>query len=86
MGCELCALVAGDTKTRLYYKDETCTIVDCLTCQVPMAVLSHHGSASKLESELMLEAVNLLFNYESIRTEPRRVPGHEHWHVLGTVK
>lgn len=83
MACELCQLVAGDIKTRLYYKNKTCTIVDCATCLIPMVVLNHHGSATEQEKRLMMATIDALFEYESIRTEARRVPGHEHWHIIG---
>lgn len=83
MNCELCQLVAGDVKTRFYYRDKTCTIVDCLTCHIPMVVLNHHGPASNREKRLMKAVVNYVFGYESIRTEPRRIFDHEHYHIIG---
>lgn len=84
-GCELCDLVTGDIKTRLYYKNKTCTIVDCLTCGEgrPMVVLNHHGYASEGEKRLMMAVVDYLFEYQSIRTTPRRILNHEHWHLEG---
>lgn len=81
MACELCDLVAGDVKTRLYYKDKVCIIVDCLNCGIPMVVIRHHGSASDEEKRLMTNAINSLFTYQSIRTLPRHIPNHEHWHL-----
>ena len=81
--CELCNLASGDIKTRLYYKNKVCTIVDCLTCGIPMCVLNHHGSATEQEKRLMMAVINSLFEYESIRTTPRRILDHEHWHLEG---
>jgi len=83
MACELCQLVAGDIKTRLYYKNKTCTIVDCATCLIPMVVLNHHGAATEQEKRLMMASINALFSYESIRTEPRKIPDHIHYHIIG---
>lgn len=83
MACELCQLVAGDIKTRLYYRNKTCTIVDCATCHIPMVVLNRHGSASEQEKRLMMATIDYLFDYESIRTEPRKIGDHEHWHIIG---
>lgn len=83
MDCELCDLVAGNIKTRKYYRNKTCTIVDCLTCGVPMCVLNHHGLADEGEEHLMLAAINYLFEYQSIRTEPRKIRDHTHYHIIG---
>ncbi len=83
MTCELCDLVSGNIRTRFYYRDKTCTIVDCSTCGIPMVVLNHHGQASDLEKRLMMADVKYLFIYESIRTEPRKIKDHEHWHLEG---
>lgn len=83
MSCELCALVAGNIKTRKYYRNKTCTIVDCLTCGVPMCVLNHHGLADEQEKHLMMSVINYLFEYQSIRTEPRKIRDHTHWHIIG---
>jgi len=88
MQCELCQLVAGNIKTRLYYKNDVCTIVDCSTCSIPMVVLNHHGAADEHEKRLMMNAINTLFSYESIRTEQRKIPAigpdaHIHWHIEG---
>lgn len=83
MGCELCDLVGGNVITRQYYRNKTCIIVDCATCHIPMAVIRHHGPASELEKRLMMAAINYLFEYKSIRTTPRKITDHEHWHIEG---
>ena len=83
MACELCDLVAGDIKTRWYYKDKTCIIVDCLTCKVPMAVLNHHGPATAQEERLLEAVVHYLFPGATIRRDPRQIKDHVHWHILG---
>ena len=83
MDCELCDLVAGNIKTWKYYRNKTCTIVDCLTCGIPMCVLNHHGLADELEKRLMMSAINHLFKYQSIRTERIKIRDHEHWHLEG---
>jgi len=81
--CPLCRLVKGEIKTRKYYRDGACTIVDCLTCKIPMVVVNHHGQASEEERRLMVNAIDYLFEYQSIRRAPRRIADHEHWHVMG---
>ena len=83
--CELCKLVNGNIKTRFYYKNKICVIVDCLTCGPghAMVVLNHHGLANGEEKRLMMATVNYLFAYESIRYEPRKIADHEHWHIEG---
>lgn len=83
MACELCDLVAGDVKTRFYYKNKTCIIVDCLTCHIPMAVLAHHGAASEREKGLIMNAIESLFEYGSIRFTPRKILDHTHYHIEG---
>ena len=85
MGCELCDLVKGDIRTELYYSDKTITIVDCLTCKTPMVVFNHHGEATEREREHALSIINYLFEYDTIRKEPRRLRDHEHWHLEGEV-
>jgi len=81
--CPLCRLVKGDIKTRKYYSDSTCIVVDCLTCRIPMVVVNHHGQATEEEERLMVNAIDYLFNYNSIRYVPRQIADHEHWHVTG---
>jgi len=81
--CELCKLVEGKIKTRLYCRDSELLIVDCLTCRIPMLVFRHHGQADKEQRRRGLNIVDTLFNYKEIRKEARRIPDHEHWHIVG---
>lgn len=85
MNCELCKLVAGNTKTRFYYKDKFCTIVDCLTCGegYPLVVFRRHGEASEYERTFVMTDISYLFEYESVRKKPRKILDHEHWHIEG---
>jgi hypothetical protein len=80
--CELCKLVEGNIRTRKYYRDGNCIIVDCETCRVPMAVINHHGPASEREERLMTAVIHHVFPGASIRKEPRQIKNHVHWHVL----
>ena len=64
--CPLCRLVKGDIKTRKYYSDGTCIVVDCLTCLLPMVVVNHHGQATEEERRLMANAIDYLFEYHSL--------------------
>jgi len=82
-GCPLCRLVEGEIKTHKYYRDVTCIIVDCLTCRIPMVVVNHHGQATEEDKRLMVNAIDYLFEYHSIRRVPRQIVDHEHWHVIG---
>ncbi len=65
--CELCKLVEGKIKTRLYYRDSEFLIVDCLTCRIPMLVFKHHGQANEGQRRRGLNAVDTLFEYKEIR-------------------
>lgn len=80
--CELCRLVDGEVKTRLYYRDDRVVIVDCLTCGIPMLVFGHHGETTDDEKRYALNIINQLFEYESIRTQARKIRDHEHWHII----
>lgn len=82
MSCELCELVSGDVKTKKYYRDENCIIVDCLTCRIPMAVINHHGPAASREERLMEATIHHLFPGASIRKTPRKIKDHVHWHIM----
>ena len=81
--CELCCLVAGDAKTRLYYRNKTCTIVDCIDCKVPMAVLNYHGPADVRDERIMENSIHYLFPDATIRKEMRKIKSHLHWHIIG---
>lgn len=92
MTCELCDLVTNrNIITRHYYTDKTITIVDCKSCItklelgeiIPLVVFRHHGEATDLERRLAMVIVDYLFEYKSIRKEPRQIMDHEHWHVIG---
>jgi len=83
MSCELCELVKGNIITKLWYRNDLATIVDCATCNIPMLVFNHCGEATERERRLALARVNALLEYESIRTAPRKVMDHEHWHIIG---
>lgn len=84
MDCELCDLVINrKIVTRHYYTNETITIVDCTTCKIPMVVFNHHGQATEKERRLAMAVVDHLFEYQSIRMEPRRILDHTHYHIIG---
>jgi len=81
--CELCKLVRGNIKTRLYCRSSELIIVDCQTCQIPMLVFKNHGQADEGQRRRGMAVVDTLFDYTEIRKEARRIPDHEHWHIVG---
>jgi len=81
--CALCRLVNGEVRTRLYYKDSLCLIVDCDTCHIPMLVFRSHRDATPTEKALAENIIIDLFEFESIRTEQRKIKEHQHWHIEG---
>lgn len=82
--CPLCNLVQGDFKTRIYWVDDISVCVDCLTCGIPMVVIKRH-SAEMTEKELshVMDKINLHFGDQiiKIRTFPRQIKDHAHYHV-----
>ncbi len=54
--CPLCRLVfERELLTRLVYEDDLIIVVDCLVCQVPMAVLKQHRPSYTPEEKLHVE-------------------------------
>lgn len=84
--CPLCKLVMDkDYKTRHYFTFKDFTIVDCDTCRIPMVVFNHCGKATVDEVRNAINIVNTLFDYDIIRKEGRKIPDHEHWHLVGGI-
>lgn len=83
MKCELCLLVAGNFRTKVHYRNYLVTIVDCLTCNIPMLVFNHCGKATDNEKRQAENIIGELFTYSAIRKEARKIPDHEHWHIEG---
>lgn len=56
VNCPLCEL---KIITKLYYKSDTVTVLNCATCHVPLAVLRRHSMDPSPEEETeMLQALN----------------------------
>ena len=83
--CELCDLVEGYVPTHKYYSDSIITIVDCLTCGIPMITFNHHGEITEPEKHHAIADVGYLFLYDSIRTEQKKLKDHIHWHLSGNI-
>ena len=82
--CGLCQLVVKrKISTRHYYTNTLITIVDCKTCRIPMVVFNHHGPATEEERRQATGVIDTLFEYASIKKEPRKILDHEHWHIIG---
>lgn len=64
--CPLCKLTGDrDITTRLVYEDDIMIVVDCLICQVPMAVLkAHRPSFSESEKNLVRTIFSKLISSE----------------------
>ncbi|MFH0883747.1 MAG: NAD-dependent epimerase/dehydratase family protein [bacterium] len=81
--CDLCGLVFDEEiKTTKYYEDDQIVIVDCLICQVPMAVLKEHRATFTEDEKTRLEKTFFdLFGKEGKPDwEQRRIPEHAHVH------
>lgn len=80
--CDLCGLTFDrETKTTVHYEDDDIIIVDCLICQVPMAVLKEHrASFTAREKESITAKFNELFGDATPDFEQRRIPTHAHVH------
>ena len=86
--CPLCRLAQDrEILTRLVAEDDLIIVVDCLLCQVPMAVLkAHRAQFTEEEKEhirhlLRLNRFKRQFNGEVIDWEQRRIPDHAHCHL-----
>jgi len=81
--CELCALAAGNIITFLYHEDDTCIIVDCKTCGVPMVVLKAHRKPIKNELEHMMNKARELFDLDRYTFDftMRAIKDHFHFHL-----
>lgn len=81
--CDLCGLAFdGEIKTKKHYEDDTIVIVDCLICQVPMAVLKEHRATFTEDEKIRLEKTfsDLFGNEGKPDWEQRRIPEHAHVH------
>ncbi len=81
--CDLCGLVFDEeVKTHKHYEDDQIMIVDCLICQVPMAVLKEHRAAFTEDEKSRLEKTFFdLFGEDGCPDwEQRRIPEHAHVH------
>ena len=82
--CELCKLMDGDIKTKLYYQDDEMKIVDCLTCGYghPMIVFKGHNEVKTNTEDSAIRSITSIFGQCVIRKEPRSMKEHPHWHII----
>ena len=80
--CPLCKLAQGDIKTKLYYQDNVCIVVDCLTCSKPMIVLKHHGEPTEGELQYLQKVSKRFFPDKKWRGTRREILNHWHEHFL----
>ncbi len=81
--CDLCALTyEHEVKTKKHYEDDDFIIVDCLICQVPMAVLKEHRpSFTEEEKQRLLKIFADMFGEDQHPDfHQRRIPEHAHVH------
>jgi len=88
--CDLCKLFNDDDiKTRFYFKTSLITVVDCLTCKIPMAVFFQHGrepteKESKSIERQCREHFSIVEGKEisKFRKVARKIKNHTHWHIM----
>ncbi len=81
--CDLCGLsFDGEIKTKKHYEDDKFIIVDCLICNVPMAVLKEHRSSfTEDEKKLLMKIFEDIFEKDQHPDfTQRRIPEHAHVH------
>jgi len=86
VSCELCDLVNGNIKTRLYYDSADIIVVDCISCGEghPLIVLKRHTpKPTQEELDKMVLVVRELFGQVArIRFDQRKIQDHHHIHAL----
>jgi len=86
-GCELCALVRSTRWYAQFFDPLPFTILDCDSCDTPMAVLAEHRSqVSEEEKRIMTEALALVgralgLGDLSFDDRMRQIPEHYHVHL-----
>lgn len=94
--CPLCKIFDKlDIKTKLYYpeidkiqEEDDFVVVDCLTCKVPMVVVSDHVTEIGREQwgRILYRCKKLFGDDIKLRTRARTITDHAHFHVTGTKK
>lgn len=82
--CPLCRLTNdGETLTDLHHEDDILTVVDCLVCRVPMAVLKAHRAGFSSDEQDHVRSVfrSLSPHGGTIDWEQRQIPDHAHCHL-----
>ena len=90
-GCPLCSIFENlDIKTKLYYprysdinRLDDFVIVDCLSCGVPMVVVSDHTTTIGKEQwgRILYQARRLFGTGMRLRLKRRTIKDHWHAHV-----
>lgn len=82
--CDLCELVDGDVHTKKYLETKRWIVVDCDTCNIPMAVYKEHTRAvPNKEIDFILDELKHLFPDRTPRWKMRKIPDHFHFHMEG---
>ena len=85
--CELCELVRSTRWYARFFDPLPFTVLDCDSCDTPMAVLGEHrATVSREEREIMTRALALVaetLGIEGISFDDRmrQIPDHYHVHV-----
>ena len=83
--CPLCRLYDGAIRTKAWYKNSICIIVDCDHCKIPMIVFSEHREPTAEEVRQMKNAASYLFPDCTFRDE-KSIFDHWHKHVIEKKK
>ena len=79
MTCSLCIL---KIKTNLYYECEDFTVLDCMSCKVPMYVWKVHSMfPTVIQQRIMYDDAKKRFPNKRIDLARRKIPEHFHFHM-----
>ena len=88
MKCDLCKL---ERRTNVYEDNKALIIMDCDSCQVPMAVWKEHTMKIDKMDESIMRGMLVDVGYEfykgdsfRIDTIQNEIPDHLHWHARPT--
>lgn len=79
--CELCTI---QTKEKIYYVDESCIILDCETCHIPMIVSMKHTMIFSLGEIIhFIRCITEVFGgFVSLRMDQRKISDHFHAYII----
>lgn len=81
--CPLCRLIEGEYKTHVHLVSDEFIIVDCETCNVPMAVYHKHQNyvGEDIRERMTRRLIDLFGKGAEIDTRMRTIPEHYHIHA-----